>query len=175
MVSKKISPRSGKHTHLRHISHRIFIFTAVAFIVSIFIIAVFGFFPEFTPQAPSICGNSLSCAKDLSGQIAKNTEGTYMGHKVSAPNLKYFTQEESVTSVLGTQTTSGQKHIFIDLSSQHLYAYQDSTLVYSFTIASGKWNLTPTGTFQVWIKLQAALMAGGEGSDAYYLPNVPWV
>ncbi|MDE2026797.1 MAG: L,D-transpeptidase, partial [Patescibacteria group bacterium] len=31
------------------------------------------------------------------------------------------------------------------------------------------------GNFHVWEKLVATRMTGGEGADAYDLPNVPWV
>jgi lipoprotein-anchoring transpeptidase ErfK/SrfK len=97
-----------------------------------------------------------------------------MGQKITAPDAEYFADVNKYTSVLGAQTGTGAKHIYVDLSSQHLYAYQGAALVFSDLVATGKWNLTPTGTFEVWVKLQATLMAGGEGATAYYLPNVPW-
>jgi lipoprotein-anchoring transpeptidase ErfK/SrfK len=42
-------------------------------------------------------------------------------------------------------------------------------------ISSGKWHPTVVGNFNVWIKLPVTRMAGGEGADAYDLPNVQWV
>ena len=121
----------------------------------------------------SFCANSISCISDLSGKISPQTQGTYMGQKVTAPSTNYFAQA-GTTPVLGAAVPAGQKHIYVDLTTQTLTDYQGSTVVFHDSIASGKWNLTPVGTFEVWIKLQATLMAGGEGSTAYYLPNVPW-
>ncbi len=121
------------------------------------------------------CANTITCAKDLSGNISNSTQGMYEGKIVHVPQPVYFAQAEQVLgshAVLGA--TTGSKHIYVDLSQQRLYAFQGSTLVFNDSVATGKWNLTPTGTFQIWIKLQATLMAGGEGATSYYLPNVPW-
>jgi lipoprotein-anchoring transpeptidase ErfK/SrfK len=129
-------------------------------------------FLKFTSPETTFCANSVSCIKNLSGKISTNTTGFFMGKKVTAPNAQYFAQIGTNPHVLGAAT--GVKHIYVDLSSQHLYAYQGNTLVYNFPVSTGKWHLTPTGTFHIWIKLVAVEMAGGEGADAYDLPNVPW-
>src|SRR6266568_572351 len=67
-----------------------------------------------------LCANSISCIKDLSSQ-----------------------------AVLGDTTSNGNKHIYVDLSSQHLYAFEGNNLVYNFLISSGKWYPTPTGDFMI--------------------------
>lgn len=77
--------------------------------------------------------------------------------------------------VLGASTEQGDKHIYVDLAAQTLYAYQGTKLVLKTLVASGKWGRTPVGNFHIWEKLVATRMAGGEGADAYDLPNVPWV
>jgi hypothetical protein len=123
------------------------------------------------PGSP--CANSISCIKDLSGKISADTQGTFMGKEVNAPDSSYFAAKESDKKVLGT-SDGGEKHIYVNLSTQHLYAYQGGNLVYDFPVSTGKWNLTPTGTFYIWIKLAATRMSGGEGADYYNLPNVPW-
>ena len=52
---------------------------------------------------------------------------------------------------------TGEKQIVIDLSEQHLYAYQGETLVYSFVASTGKPGLgTRTGTFRVLDKIPNA-------------------
>lgn len=89
---------------------------------------------------------------------------------VSSP----LAQTDSAPTVLGQNTTN--KRIEIDLSHQHLYAYEDDRLVYDFLISSGKWGKTPTGTFTIWIKLRYTKMEGGSKAlnTYYYLPNVPY-
>ena len=78
------------------------------------------------------------------------------------------------SQVLGEAT--GLKRIEVDLTNQRLYAYDGDKLVYNFLISSGKWGKTPTGTFDIWIKLRATRMSGGskELRTYYNLPNVPY-
>ena len=97
----------------------------------------------------------------------------FEGKKVFPP--KVDASQEAGISVLGTSTATGEKHIFVDLTKQTLYAYQGTTLFLKTLVSTGKWGRTPTGNFHIWEKLIATRMAGGEGADAYDLPNVPYV
>ncbi len=124
--------------------------------------------------SPAFCANSISCVKDLSGRIEPNTIGIFEGKKVFAPNF-LFAQGPSNTAVLGASVAPGKKHIYVDLPTQTLYAYQGNTLVMKTLISSGKWHPTPDGDFTIWIKLRATRMTGGSGADYYDLPNVPYV
>lgn len=171
--SQKVKQKQRKPRNLLYIILRKkFHLLGTAIAIAVIIVGIFGLMN--LERSPVPCANSDSCAKDLSGQITSDTAGTYMGKTVTAPDADYFAQADRFTNVLGTQTGGGQKHIYVDLSAQRLYAFQGNTLIFNDLIASGKWNLTPTGTFQVWIKLQATRMKGGFGADAYDLPNVPW-
>ncbi len=69
------------------------------------------------------------------------------------------------------------KRVEVSLATQNLKAYDDSKVIYSFPISSGKWNPTPTGTFYPWVKLRTARMTGGDKKlgTFYDLPNVPYV
>lgn len=121
------------------------------------------------------CANSISCIKDLSGNYKENQkEGVFLGKKVAVPSI--LSRLGQNPTVLG-DTTGSQKHIFVDLSSQRLYAYEGNNLVYNFLISSGKWGRTPTGDFRIWVKLRYTTMSGGDPSiGTYYnLPNVPYV
>lgn len=77
-------------------------------------------------------------------------------------------------NVLGDSTQ--QKRIEVDLTKQRLYAFEGDRLVYDFLISSGKFGRTPTGIFNIWIKLRYTKMSGGskELGTYYYLPNVPF-
>lgn len=83
----------------------------------------------------------------------------------------------SVSLVVLPVKTLAVKRIEVNLTNQTLYAYDDNTLISSFLVSTGKWNLTPTGTFYPWVKLLSTRMKGGNKSlGTYYdLPNVPYV
>jgi lipoprotein-anchoring transpeptidase ErfK/SrfK len=51
---------------------------------------------------------------------------------------------------------SGGKSILVDISEQHMYVYQDGTLVYSFVASTGMGNSTRVGTFHVQDKIPNA-------------------
>lgn len=127
--------------------------------------------PQSLKKLP--CANSISCIKDLSGKYESAKEGNYLGKLVSVPPQIL----ENKKAVLAEYTGGGNKHIYIDLGKQTLYAYEDNHLVYTFLISSGKWYPTPTGDFNIWIKVRYTRMSGGNPAihTYYYLPNVPYV
>ena len=88
--------------------------------------------------------------------------------------LTLATVPQSV-KVLGDSDVT--KKIYVDLSNQRLYAYEDDRLIYNFLVSSGKWGRTPTGVFTIWSKFRFTKMSGGSTllHTYYYLPNVPYV
>jgi hypothetical protein len=124
------------------------------------------------PEAP--CANTVSCIKNLTGKYEPEKKGEFLGKSVVIPN---FLAEVPNKKVLGETSLTGEKHIYVNLANQTLYAYQGSQLLYTFLISSGKWNRTPTGDFEIWTKLRYTKMSGGSQAlhTYYYLPNVPFV
>ena len=59
--------------------------------------------------------------------------------------------DESIPS-----TTSSGKYILVSISEQHLYAYENGQLIYSFVASTGMGNSTRVGTFQVLDKIPNA-------------------
>lgn len=123
-------------------------------------------------HASPTCANSQTCTADLSEKIENNIDGIFQGKLVIPPHVDIH---DDTHAVLGTNITTGEKHIYVDLATQTLYAYEGGTLILKTFISSGKWTKTPVGNFHIWEKLRATRMAGGEGADAYDLPNVPYV
>jgi lipoprotein-anchoring transpeptidase ErfK/SrfK len=77
-----------------------------------------------------------------------------------------------------TTTGTSTKSIIVDRSDQKLYAYEDNTLVRTYTISTGR-ELTPTprGTFRIFRKTPSRYMQGpipGISANYYDLPGVPW-
>ncbi len=125
-------------------------------------------------KSSATCANSISCTNDLSGKFDPNEKsGEFMGKVVKIPDQSLPSNSEN--AVLGDSITSN-KHIYIDLTNQKLYAKEGDNVVYEFLISSGKWGKTPTGDFNIWIKLNATRMKGGsrELGTYYDLPNVQW-
>lgn len=110
---------------------------------------------------------------DLSGKYdLAHIEGTWHNQKV----LSYLIPEpKNLAMVLGE--TSSNKRIEVDLTNQKLYAFEGDKKVYEFLVSTGKWGRTPTGTYNIWIKLRSTKMEGGNKAlnTYYYLPNVPYV
>lgn len=61
----------------------------------------------------------------------------------------------------------GSKYILVDISDQHLYAYQGEELVYSFVASTGINNATAAGTFSVLDKIPNAY----GGTWNIWMPN----
>lgn len=98
-----------------------------------------------------------------------------MGKKVIAqdvPDTPSFAISQA-RAVLGD--TTAEKHIYVDLTSQRLLAYEGNKVIYDFKVSTGKWNPTPTGDFRIWVWLRHTRMSGGNSPSTYYnLPNVPY-
>lgn len=123
--------------------------------------------------ATTPCANSISCINDLSGRYDPTAStGVFMGTLITPPPS--LAKDTNTPTVLGETTAA--KHIYVDLSAQHLYAFEGNKLVYDFLVSTGKWHKTPTGDFKIWIKLRYTRMTGGDKSiGTYYdLPNVPY-
>lgn len=172
-VHKNRISASKKPTHKRRSARLskklvfVFLGSAVAVLAGIIVIASF---------SPQFCANSFSCVKDLSGKFDPTLKtGVFEGRKVTIPDsILSNSLVNPASKVLGENT--GAKLIKVDLSSQHLYAYQGDTLLMDFPVSTGKWHKTPTGTFNIWVKLRYTRMTGGDPSlgTFYDLPNVPY-
>lgn len=137
-----------------------------------FVVMVFAFF--FFARAQVFCANSLSCIHNLNAEIDNNSIGFVDGHAVTPPKIDLADTSEN-SPVLGVTSTTGEKHIYVDLAKQTLYAFQGSTLFMDTLVSTGKWHPTPPGDYRIWIKIRSTRMSGGSGNDAYDLPNVPFV
>jgi hypothetical protein len=166
---KTTSPRKKTVKKTKGVIHYLLVYSMTVIMAVTFYLGGYFF---ITPNAP--CANSKSCQSDLSMHIDNNAVGYFDGRKVIPPAID-LSDDKKVHAVLGTSENAADKHIYIDLSTQKLYAYEKDKQIFETFIASGKWNPTPVGNFHIWEKLRATRMKGGEGADAYDLPNVPYV
>jgi lipoprotein-anchoring transpeptidase ErfK/SrfK len=121
-----------------------------------------------SPQTPLDLSN-LSSTYDTSAK-----EAVFNNKQISVPSIAYG--KSALDTVLGDVDTVVEKKIYVDLTNQRLYAYEEDKLVYNFLVSTGKWGRTPTGRFRIWIKLRYTKMEGGSvARNTYYnLPNVPY-
>ncbi len=138
----------------------------------VFVAVSLGLFVLKTSFEVPYCANSLSCKESLELSVENGTAGVFSGQAVTPPKVD-LAKKEPATKVLGEE--SGEKRIYVDLSTQTLSAYQGDTLFMQVLVSTGKWGKTPTGDFTIWEKVRATKMSGGQGADYYYLPNVPYV
>ncbi len=137
------------------------------------VLALGFFIIKFSIERP-VCANTKSCKESLSLVVENGTVGVFNGREILPPKID-LAKVESKKRVLGEMTLTGEKHIYVDLATQTLKAYQGDTLYMETKVSTGKWGKTPTGEFTIWEKLKATKMSGGSGADYYYLPNVPFV
>lgn len=146
------------------------------YLVSAFVGIVFFVGASFLLKSQPDCANSRTCKSDLLVNIDNNAIGIFQGRKVVPPKIDLALDIlEPKFAVLGASVSSSEKHVYINLETQTLYAYQGKTQVLKTLISSGKWGRTPVGNFNVWTKLHSTRMSGGSGADYYNLPNVPYV
>lgn len=109
---------------------------------------------------------------DLSGEVNfAERMGYWNGQNYEIPEVAF--NKEVSKQVLGA--TAAEKWVEVDLSEQKLYAWEGDKLHFETLISSGLPNTpTPTGEFNIWIKLRSTKMEGGSGRGYYYLPNVPY-
>lgn len=131
-------------------------------------------FPFIKSNISPPCANSISCIKNLTGKYEPETKGVFLGKTIDLPGIALKEAAQTISSILGT-ASGDKKHIYVDLTTQTLTAYEENRQVLQVPVSTGKWGRTPTGNFRIWIKLRYTRMSGGQGADYYDLPNVPYV
>jgi len=141
-------------------------------LITVFVVVSFLYPRIITKKIP--CANSISCKETPKFEVETNATGIYNNKPIIVPNI-YLSQDENVNPVLGVKTSRGEKHIYVNLSTQTLSAYEGKNLILQTPVSTGLWGKTPTGEFTIWTKFRSTRMSGGSGADYYDLPNIPYV
>lgn len=138
------------------------------------LLSIFVVWVGFRIGQPVPCTDSIECP-DLSSN-ALDTSETYANFHGSVIGVPVQELVDAGNSVLGESTDVGNKHIYVDLTNQRLYAKEGDRVLYDFSVSTGKWAPTPTGDYKIWTKLRYTRMTGGNPAiGTYYnLPNVPF-
>lgn len=134
---------------------------------------ILGFVIIFSSIKRPFCAASGNCKESMKLSVENEAIGLFNGQEVIPPKID-LNKVDSPEKVLGEAEGSGEKHIYVDLTSQTLMAYQGNDLFMAVPVSTGRWGKTPTGEFTIWEKLKSTKMSGGSGADYYYLPNVPY-
>jgi len=159
---KKKYKRKKNHSRLRYLIGGL--------IISVIVLILY---PFITPKKIP-CANTISCKEAPKFEVETNATGIFNSQVVGVPNIS-LSKNEKVNPVLGIRTSQEEKHIYVNLATQTLSAYEGDKLFMQTFISSGLWGKTPKGDFTIWAKFRATRMAGGSGADYYDLPNVPYV
>lgn len=69
-----------------------------------------------------------------------------------------------------------KRKIEINLTTQHLTAYEGDLAVYHAPVVTGRSGFdTPAGDFAIYEKLPVQTMQGSARGESWYVPNIPWV
>jgi len=160
-----------KHHKVYHVGAGYYlIFAGLFLILTAFALSLAGidrFYALFSPQG-TINPSNLTGTYD-----ATQAAGTFNNQTVPVPAF----QADSGYDPMVLGATNNAKRIEIDLANQRLYGFEGENKIHDFPVSTGKWNKTPTGIFQVWVKLRYSNMRGGSKplGTYYNLPNVPYV
>jgi len=126
-------------------------------------------------------------------QYGVSVQSIAQANAIYNPSLIYYGQTLTIPAASGSTaanpapapaaapappavTSYGARWIDVNLSTQTLTAYEDTTPVFNSLISSGTWQFpTVTGQFSIYLRYQAQDMNGYRLGYDYYLSGVPYV
>ena len=106
--------------------------------------------PTYTPTATATFTPSPTAT------ITPSPTPTFTPLPTNTPKPKPTAEPQPAAAEEYTYTPSGAKYVLVDISEQHMYAYEGNTLVFSFVASTGMNNATATGSFSVLNKIPSA-------------------
>lgn len=103
--------------------------------------------PTYTPSPTATFTPTATPTKTSTPTKTPTPTETARPTKTPVPTEVYEEEEYSY---------GGQKYVLVDISEQHLYAYEGNTLVFSFIASTGMNNATATGSFSILNKIPSA-------------------
>ncbi len=99
---------------------------------------------------------SVSIQALIDANTILNPSYIYAGQVLNIPKPGTYTTASQPTEVPVSVGSGKNKEIVIDISEQHMWAYEDKQLVFSFVVSTGTGNSTRIGTFKVLDKIPNA-------------------
>ena len=106
-----------------------------------------------------------------------STKVTFNNEEITFDNIQLNQLAQSANDIENVLGDSSDRWIEINLTQQRLYGWEGSRQVFNYLVSTGLWAKTPTGNYNVWIKLKSTTMKGGSKAlgTYYYLTQVPCV
>lgn len=143
------------------------------FLAVVVVAVLFGSTPLVWQKQELVCANGRSCSQLPIMAVENGKQAYFNGQQIEAPYIDLASEQSKM--VLGDATSHGEKHIYVDLATQTLTAYEGDQIYMQTLVSTGKWGRTPPGEYTIWVKMRSTRMSGGSGNDYYNLPNVPYV
>lgn len=163
-----------KHKTVHPQNHRLTLIIPLLFVLlsatAIFTQSIRNWKQNQPEPSSNCCGNP----KTTTGIFDPAERFAYFMNEAVSPLASELAEITPGEKVLGT--SSGNKWIDINLTTQTVRAMEGDQEIYRFLVSTGKWAPTPTGDFAIWSKFKYTKMSGGskELHTYYYLPNVPF-
>ncbi len=99
-----------------------------------------------------------------------------LGRQAGALKGYTFATSTRLVGALEWAPTIWPRRIDVDLSAQHLIAYEGDTPVFQAPVATGRDGFnTPTGSYAIYSQYPMQTMTGSSGDETWYVPDIPWV
>ena len=131
---------------------------------------------EYYPEALGSFYQQQAQALGLRLAGLREVQLSDLGRQAAAHAGHTFATSPQLIGSPGWSPSIWTRRIDVDLTAQHLTAYEGDTPVFSAPVATGKDGFnTPTGSFAIYSKYEMQDMKGSAGGETWYVPNIPWV
>ncbi len=112
----------------------------------------------FPSALPTYTSTSTSIPTSIPTSTSTNTPPAVLAMKIveDTPVPTYSAPNNSSNTTNSPQVNASGKYILVSISKQHLYAYDNGQLIYSFIASTGMGNSTRVGNFSVLDKIPNA-------------------
>jgi hypothetical protein len=120
--------------------------------------------------------------QEMAGSLGLRLAGLHevqlgdLGRQAGALKGYTFATSTRLVGALEWAPTIWPRRIDVDLTAQHLVAYEGDTPVFRAPVATGRDGFnTPTGSYAIYSQYPMQTMTGSAGDETWYVPDIPWV
>ena len=131
---------------------------------------------EYHPEALDDFYQQMALSRGLALAGLHEVQLADLGRQAARDQGDSFAVSSQLGGTLGWAPAVWPRRIEVNLTAQHLTAYEGDVPVYEAPVATGKDGFnTPTGSFAIYSKYPMETMTGSAGGETWYVPDIPWV